>query len=211
MSALAGFATALANGHIEIVDLTHVLSPDFPVIALPPEFGACQPVRIEEVSRYDARGPAWYWNTITVSEHAGTHFDAPAHWITGRALPNNTVDALPATRLAAPAVVIDVSALCPNDADFVLKRQHCLAHEEQYGRIPAGAWVLLRTDCDFWGIVPKGSAREEAIAAQLPVRRLGTVEDVARAVEFFADSDAGFVTGQVLFVCGGGSLGGLSL
>lgn len=64
---------------------------------------------------------------------------------------------------------------------------------------------------NFWGIVPKGSEREEAIAAQLPVRRLGTVEDVARAVEFFADPAAGFVTGQVLFVCGGGSLGGLSL
>lgn len=64
---------------------------------------------------------------------------------------------------------------------------------------------------NFWGIVPKGSEREEAIAAQLPARRLGTVEDVARAVEFFADPAAGFVTGQVLFVCGGGSLGGLSL
>jgi kynurenine formamidase len=146
MSALAGFATALANGNIEIVDLTHVLSPDFPVIVLPPEFGACQPVRIEEVSRYDARGPAWYWNTITVSEHAGTHFDAPAHWITGRAQPNNTVDALPASRLAAPAIVIDISAVCANDADFVFKREHCLAHEEKHGRIPAGVWVLLRTD-----------------------------------------------------------------
>ena len=114
--------------------------------ARPPEFGACQPIRIEEVSRYDARGPAWYWNTITVSEHAGTHFDAPAHWITGRALPNNTVDALPARNLAAPAIVIDISASCANDPDFVFKREHCLAHEEKHGRIPAGTWVLLRTD-----------------------------------------------------------------
>lgn len=40
---------------------------------------------------------------------------------------------------------------------------------------------------NFWGIVPKGSEREEAIGAQLQVRRLGTVEDVARAVEFFAN------------------------
>jgi len=64
---------------------------------------------------------------------------------------------------------------------------------------------------NFWGIVPKGSEREQKIADQLPVRRLGTVEDVARAVLFFAEPEAGFVTGQVLFVCGGGSLGGLSL
>jgi NAD(P)-dependent dehydrogenase (short-subunit alcohol dehydrogenase family) len=64
---------------------------------------------------------------------------------------------------------------------------------------------------NFWGIVPQGSEREQKIADQLPVRRLGTVEDVSRAVLFFAEPEAGFVTGQVLFVCGGGSLGGLSL
>ncbi|HEV7368521.1 SDR family NAD(P)-dependent oxidoreductase [Arenibaculum sp.] len=64
---------------------------------------------------------------------------------------------------------------------------------------------------NFWGIVPKGSEREAAIAGQLPVRRLGTVADVAHAVEFFAAEESGFVTGQVLFVCGGGSIGGLSL
>jgi NAD(P)-dependent dehydrogenase (short-subunit alcohol dehydrogenase family) len=64
---------------------------------------------------------------------------------------------------------------------------------------------------NFWGNVPKGSERERRIADQLPVRRLGTVEDVSRAVLFFAEPQAGFITGQVLFVCGGGSLGGLAL
>jgi 3-oxoacyl-[acyl-carrier protein] reductase len=64
---------------------------------------------------------------------------------------------------------------------------------------------------NFWGIVPKGSERQQKIADQLPVRRIGTVEDVSRAVMFFAEPEASFVTGQVLFVCGGGSLGGLSL
>jgi NAD(P)-dependent dehydrogenase (short-subunit alcohol dehydrogenase family) len=68
----------------------------------------------------------------------------------------------------------------------------------------------VKTD-NFYGIVEKGSDREAKIAAQLPVRRLGTVGDVANAVMFFAGEDAGFVTGQVLFVCGGGSLGGLAL
>jgi NAD(P)-dependent dehydrogenase (short-subunit alcohol dehydrogenase family) len=64
---------------------------------------------------------------------------------------------------------------------------------------------------NFWSIVPKSSEREQRIADQLPVRRLGTVADVSRAVMFFAAPEAGFVTGQVLFVCGGGSLGGLAL
>jgi len=64
---------------------------------------------------------------------------------------------------------------------------------------------------NFWGIIPKGSERQQRLADQLPVRRLGTVEDVSRAVMFFAEPDAGYVTGQVLFVCGGSSLGGISI
>jgi NAD(P)-dependent dehydrogenase (short-subunit alcohol dehydrogenase family) len=64
---------------------------------------------------------------------------------------------------------------------------------------------------NFWSIIPKDSERQQKIADQLPVRRIGTVEDVSRAVLFFAEPEASYVTGQVLFVCGGSSLGGLSL
>jgi 3-oxoacyl-[acyl-carrier protein] reductase len=64
---------------------------------------------------------------------------------------------------------------------------------------------------NFWSIVPKDSERQQKIADQLPVRRIGTVEDVSRAVLFFAEPEASYLTGQVLFVCGGSSLGGLSL
>lgn len=144
--ALAPFLAAVAAGEVEIVDLTHPLSADFPVIVLPPEFGQCQPFRREVVSRYDHRGPAWYWNTITMSEHAGTHFDAPVHWITGRDLPGNTVDAVPARDMIAEAVVIDVSAESAADPDFVLTRAHVEAWEAEHGPVPERAWVLLRTD-----------------------------------------------------------------
>ncbi len=61
----------------------------------------------------------------------------------------------------------------------------------------------------FHEIVPAGSAREAALAQQIPVRRLGTPEDVANAVMFFAAREANFVTGQVLYVCGGASVGTL--
>jgi NAD(P)-dependent dehydrogenase (short-subunit alcohol dehydrogenase family) len=64
---------------------------------------------------------------------------------------------------------------------------------------------------NFWGIVPKGSEREEKLAQSLPVRRLGRVEDVARAVMFFAAPEADFITGQTLYVCGGASVGGLTI
>ena len=95
-SALKLFADAMSAGDIETVDLTHALDPDFPVIILPPEFGQCAPFRVEEISRYDERGPAWYWRNFTCGEHTGTHFDAPIHWVTGKDHPNATVDTIPA-------------------------------------------------------------------------------------------------------------------
>jgi 3-oxoacyl-[acyl-carrier protein] reductase len=61
----------------------------------------------------------------------------------------------------------------------------------------------------FHEIVPAGSAREAALAKAIPVGRVGTPEDVANAVMFFAAREASFVTGQVLYVCGGASVGTL--
>ena len=68
----------------------------------------------------------------------------------------------------------------------------------------------IRTDM-FYDVVEKDSEKEQRLAASIPVRRLGLADDVARAVSFFADPGNGFVTGQVLYVCGGTSVGGLSL
>ncbi len=63
----------------------------------------------------------------------------------------------------------------------------------------------------FHDVFAAGSEPERDLAATVPVRRLGEPDDVARAVSFFADPGNGFVTGQVLYVCGGTSVGGLSL
>lgn len=63
----------------------------------------------------------------------------------------------------------------------------------------------------FHAVVPEHSERERTLAAAIPVKRLGTPEDVARAVEFFIDPAAGFITGQVLYVCGGASVGTLTI
>lgn len=64
---------------------------------------------------------------------------------------------------------------------------------------------------NFHSVVPEGSAQVERIAQSIPVKRLGQPDDVARAVLFFAHRDAGFITGQVLYVCGGTSVGTLTL
>ena len=68
----------------------------------------------------------------------------------------------------------------------------------------------IRTDM-FYDVVDEGSEKEKVIAAGIPVKRLGESVDVARAVRFFAEPDNSFVTGQVLYVCGGTSVGSLTL
>src|SRR5260221_1048563 len=125
----------LAAGRIRLVDLTQTLSPDFPPIVLPPEMGQSWPFRMEEVSRYDDRGPAWYWNNVSFGEHTGTHFDAPIHWISGRDLPDNSVDALPVEHFIAPACVVDCSTEAQKDADFLLTARHVKAWETLHGGI----------------------------------------------------------------------------
>ena len=64
---------------------------------------------------------------------------------------------------------------------------------------------------NFHSIVPEGSPQMDRVIQGIPMKRLGQPEDVARAVMFFASPDAGFVTGQVLYVCGGTSVGSLAL
>jgi len=143
---LADLAAQIASGGVRIVDLTHTLDPDFPVIILPPEFGQCARFRMEEISAYDHRGPAWKWHNISLSEHTGTHFDAPSHWISGRDLPANSVDEIDPENFVGPVVVIDCSQGAANDEDFELTPHVIETWESEHGRIPEDSWVLMRTD-----------------------------------------------------------------
>jgi kynurenine formamidase len=101
---------------------------------------------MDVISRYDDKGPAWYWNTLSLGEHTGTHFDAPVHWVTGKDLPESACDTIPAKRFVGPACVIDVTKEVSADPDFLLTPAAVEAWEDRHGRIPGGAWVLLRTD-----------------------------------------------------------------
>ena len=163
MSVLTQLAAALRSGGIRVVDLTQPLGPDTPVIGLPEIFGASPGVTIETISRFDEKGPAWYWNTIRMGEHTGTHFDAPVHWITGKDLPDNACDTIPAGRFVGPACVIDAAADVEKNEDFLLTPDRIRVWEAEHGRIPAGSWVLLRT----------GWSRRSDAAAFLNVRADG--------------------------------------
>ncbi|MEX0827436.1 MAG: cyclase family protein, partial [Haliea sp.] len=145
-SILGALTAGMAGGTIKTVDLTATLTPDYPVIGLPPEFGQATQFQKREISRYDERGPAWYWNDFTLNEHTGTHFDAPIHWISGKDLPNNAVDTIPPQHFIAPVCVVDVSKEVAADQDFILTRGHLESWEAEHGRIPAGSWLFMRSD-----------------------------------------------------------------
>jgi kynurenine formamidase len=146
MSVLSTLVAALASGSVEVVDLTAPLSGDTPKIALPPEFGQTAGFELEEISRYDDRGPGWYWNNFRTGEHTGTHFDAPNHWVTGQG--GEDVASVPPQRLVGPAVVLDFSAEVAKNPDFLLEVDHIKEWESGHGQLPEGGWLLYRTGWD---------------------------------------------------------------
>jgi kynurenine formamidase len=146
MSVLSEFTEALADGRVEVVDLTAPLSERTPILHLPPPFANTQGFALQEISHFDDRGPAWYWNNFSAGEHVGTHFDAPAHWISGRDGPD--VSQVPPAHLIGPAVVIDKSAECARDPDFLLQVADVEAWQRQHGSLPKGGWLLFRSGWD---------------------------------------------------------------
>lgn len=144
-SVLAQLVEELASGRLKVVDLTTPLGPETTVIELPPVFAQSPGATISEISRYDSNGPAWYWNTLNLGEHTGTHFDAPIHWVTGKDLPNNATDTIQPEKFIGPACVIDVTAEVEQNPDFLFTVELIKQWESEHGRIPAGAWVLMRT------------------------------------------------------------------
>ncbi|HWV61259.1 MAG TPA: cyclase family protein [Sphingopyxis sp.] len=175
---LQQFAAGVASGAIRTIDLTQTLSPETPTLVLPPEFGQCAAFSQEEISRYDDRGVAWYWNNFTVSEHTGTHFDAPIHWITGKDLPNNAVDTVAPADFVAGAVVIDISDKAAADPDYLLTVADIEAWEADHGRIPPRSWVMLRTDWSKRDVDAYTNRREDGAHTPGPS---------AEAVQFLVD------------------------
>lgn len=175
---LQQFAAGVASGAIRTIDLTQTLSPETPTLVLPPEFGQCAAFSQEEISRYDDRGVAWYWNNFTVSEHTGTHFDAPIHWITGKDLPNNSVDTVAPADFVAEAVVIDISDKAAADPDYLLTVADIEAWEADHGRIPPRSWVMLRTDWSKRDVDAYTNRREDGAHTPGPS---------AEAVQFLVD------------------------
>lgn len=143
MTVIDELLTGITSGAVQIVDLTAPLSPETPILHLPPPFANTIPLSLEKVSDFDEAGPAWGWNNIHTGEHTGTHLDAPVHWATGR--DGHSVDTIPPARLVGPAVVLDFTAEVGEDPDFVLEPEHFEKHVADHGPFPQGAWLMFRT------------------------------------------------------------------
>jgi kynurenine formamidase len=145
MDTLLSLASKLLEQEIQVIDLTAPLSEATPVIRLPEGRGQAWPFRREVISKYDGDGEDAYWNNISMSEHTGTHFDAPVHWVSGQNFPD--VSKVPVQNLIGPVAVIDVTKHI-DGPDFLLERHHVEAWCDQYGPLPTNGWLLYRTGWD---------------------------------------------------------------
>lgn len=121
-----------------VVDLTHAVSADAPYWPGPER----SPFRHDTLAAHPDGAPSMA--AYAVPEHFGTHFDAPVHG--GQGLPS--VDRVAASELFGPAVVIDVSEQASTNPDYAATAADAAAWEDEHGRIPDGAIVLVRTG---WG------------------------------------------------------------
>jgi kynurenine formamidase len=168
-----------------IVDLSHAY--DSQAIFWP----TADAFRLDKVADGVTPGGFYYAaNNFFTSEHGGTHVDAPVHFAQGR----QSVDQIPLERLMGPAVVVDVTDAAARNADYQVSVEDLQRWEQQHGRIPSDAILLLRTGyarhwpdaARYLGTAERGDAavaklhfpglHPEAakwVAAERPVKALG--------------------------------------
>jgi kynurenine formamidase len=145
-TSVTDLVAGLADGSVEVVDLTQPLSESTPVLVLPEPFANTPHLSRRRLSRYDDDGPAWAWDVLELGEHTGTHFDAPVHWITGQ--DGEDVASVPPARLVGPVAVIDRSAEVAADPGYLLTAADLDGFEAEHGAIAPGTWIVFRTG---WG------------------------------------------------------------
>ena len=113
---------------------------------LPEPFGQTAVFQLEEISRYDDRGPAWYWNNIRTGEHTGTHLDAPIHWVTGQ--DKDDVSQLPAPGWSRPPPCSTSRRGRRPTPTGCSRSTTSGPGRPSTAPLPGGGWLLLRTGWD---------------------------------------------------------------
>jgi len=131
----------LFQGRVTVVDLTWTLNDTSPY--WPGE--NYRPFQLTTIATIEKNGVLS--KALSFPEHLGTHLDAPNHFAKGQP----AVHELTPAQLFAPGVVIDVSIQAEADNDYRLTPAEVAAWEQEHGRIPDGAVVLLHTGWSrFW-------------------------------------------------------------
>jgi len=141
-STLSPLATVLSQA--TILDLSHTYDENTLYWPTSPSN-----FKIETLaSGWTDKGYFYAANAFCTPEHGGTHIDAPIHFGENK----QTVEQIPVAKLIGPAVVIDVSAAAAKNRDYQLQLADVRAWEDQYGKIPEDAIILLRTGwSQYWG------------------------------------------------------------
>jgi kynurenine formamidase len=118
------------SGFSAVLDLTHEVNRNTPTYGATEKHG----YQLQNVS---VAGKA---------DFSGTHLEAPASFARGMW----TVDAIPAERLVAPLVVLNVSKQVQSNSDYQVSMQDVADWEKTHGDIPMGAIVMAYTGSDTW-------------------------------------------------------------
>ena len=140
---LEEFINNIRSNKLEVVDLTQPLNEETPILTLPEEFGQTIPFKKKEISKYDEKGPGWYWNNFETGEHTGTHLDSPNHWVTGK--DKYSVDQIPVEMLIGNGCLIDMEKEVEENSNALLTPSHIKEWEKQNGNMPKNSWILIKT------------------------------------------------------------------
>jgi kynurenine formamidase len=116
------------------VDLTHAFDSTIP------HFKDAKPMQVQDIRTREQGG---FWVQYFEFEGQwGTHVDAPAHYCEGK----RTIDQIDVKEMLLPLVVLDIHKQVEKNSDYILRLSDIYEWEQQYGPIPEGAFVALRTD-----------------------------------------------------------------
>jgi kynurenine formamidase len=116
------------------VDLTHTFDPNIP------HFEQATAMRVDEIRNYQTDG--YQVQYFQLEGQWGTHIDAPSHFFAGK----RTLDQIPIEEMILPLVIIDIHKQVKENSDYIVRVDDIIAWEDEYVRIPTGAFVALRTD-----------------------------------------------------------------
>ena len=116
----------------KVIDHTHTLSPENP--------GYLEDDTIKIIPNKDTTSNDIIEFKIILSEHFGTHIDAPIHFGEKNSI---AINQIPPENLVGPVVVIDVRNKVEKDSDYELSLNDINNWEKMHGYIPDNAIVIM--------------------------------------------------------------------